>query len=354
MLLQLALDLPEAADRPHFWRIFCRHCWPVLPITQMGFLAPDRARPQIMAGGNDSWMGLDLKGEKLQLFLSSMERPVAVENMPAFFKSTRDELRDAGAEWIIALKWEDEHLGNVLLELDPGYLDPDPTELLEELFIETSRLLSRYHDSHDNADVNLELVRILVSQHEKSRQGSNALTGTMVKQVGRLARVMAFPPDQERDLVYGCLLRDVGLFDKTEDFPRGDRTWSQEQRAMWLKHPEDGLGLLKEINIPQTILDAVKCHHERFDGKGFPQGIEGHAIPMVARVVAIAEHYAEMVTGADGQTPLSPVAAAELLRRSAGSRFDPDLVELFLKAVLPGGTRRRKGKTALPDLEPVV
>ena len=123
---------------------------------------------------------------------------------------------------------------------------------------------------------------------------------------------------------------------------------------MWLKHPEDGLGLLKEINIPQTILDAVKCHHERFDGKGFPQGIEGHAIPMVARVVAIAEHYAEMVTGADGQTPLSPVAAAELLRRSAGSRFDPDLVELFLKAVLPGGTRRRKGKTALPDLEPVV
>ena len=41
-------------------------------------------------------------------------------------------------------------------------------------------------------------------------------------------------------------------------------------------------------------------------------------------------------------------------RRSAGSRFDPDLVELFLKAVLPGGTRRRKGKTALPDLEPVV
>ena len=122
---------------------------------------------------------------------------------------------------------------------------------------------------------------------------------------------------------------------------------------MWRAHPADGLALLKDLNVPQTILDVVKCHHERFDGKGFPQGMEGHAIPLVARVVAIAEHYAEMVTGADGQTPLSPVAAAELLRRSTGSRFDPDLVELFLKAVLPGGARKRTGKSMLPELEPV-
>ncbi len=217
VLLQLALDLPEAVDRPHFWRIFARHSWPVLPVMQMGFLAADRGRPQVMVGGNDSWMGMDLGSEKLQMFFSSMERPVAVENMPVFFKSTRQELRDAGVDWIVALKWDGEHLGTVLLELNQDFYCNDATGLLEELFTETSRLLHRYDGSNDVADVNLELVRILVALREKRSFGTDANATAMVAHVNRLARVMAFPPDQERDMIYGCLLRDIGLFDKHDE-----------------------------------------------------------------------------------------------------------------------------------------
>ncbi|HPF69537.1 MAG TPA: hypothetical protein PLQ13_02605, partial [Candidatus Krumholzibacteria bacterium] len=216
VLLQLALDLPEAVDRPHFWRIFARHGWPVLPINQLGFLAADRARPQIMVGGNDSWMGLDLGNERLQLYFATIERPVAVANMPSFFKDVRHEMRQAGVDWVVSLKWDGAHLGTVLLELNRDFTCDDTTGLLEELFTETSRLLHRYDGSNDNADVNLELVRILVSLHEKHTSGSDANTAAMVAHISRLARVMAFPPDQERDLVYGCLLRDVGLFDKAD------------------------------------------------------------------------------------------------------------------------------------------
>lgn len=355
VLLQLALDLPEALDRPHFWRIFARHCWPVLPVRQLGFLGADRPRPQIMVGGNDSWMALELGAEKLQLFFQSMERPVAVGNMPSFFQDVRDELDAAGAQWIVALKWEGVNLGTVLLELDSAYRDVDPTELLEELFTEISRLLSRYDGSNDNADVNLELVRILVSLRERNCSGSDVLTSTMTKHVARLARVMAFPPDQERDLLYGCLLRDIGLFDRNDDFMDADKKWSPAKREVFRKHPDDGMALLANLKLPQSIVDVVRCHHERFDGKGFPRGLEGHRIPLAARVVAVAEHYAEMVTGSDGQSPLSPEAAAELLRRSSGSRFDPDLVDLFLKAVLPAAGRKLPASKSVPQevLEPV-
>ena len=355
VLLQLALDLPEALDRPHFWRIFARHCWPVLPVRQLAMLSPDRARPQIMVGGNDSWLGLELGAEKLQLFFQSMERPVAVGNMPSFFQGVRDELAEAGAQWIVALKWEGANLGTVLLELDSAYRDVDPTALLEELFTETSRLLSRYDGSHDNADVNLELVRILVLLRDKNCSGSDSLTSTMTKQVTRLARVMAFPPDQERDLLYGCLLRDIGLFDRNDDFLDTDKKWSPAKREIFRRHPDDGMALLSGLKLPQSIVDVVRCHHERFDGKGFPRGLDGHRIPLAARVVAVAEHYAEMVTGADGQSPLSPEAAAELLRRNSGSRFDPDLVDLFLKAVLPAAGRKRPAPVSVPQevMEPV-
>ncbi len=352
VLLQLALDLPEAVDRPHFWRIFARHSWPVLPVTQLGFLAPERARPQVMLGGNDSWMGLDLGGEKLQLFFSTMERPVAVQNMPVFFKTTRQEMRNARVDWIVSLKWDGEHLGTVLLEMNPDFTCDDATGLLEELFTETARLLHRYDGSNDNADVNLELVRILVSQREKRAFGSDANSAAMVAHINRLARVMAFPPDQERDLVYGCLLRDIGLFDKDEAVSGIGFDVPPELRERFRRHPDEGVALLAGLNLPASILDVVRAHHERFDGRGFPRGLKGRDIPLAARVVAIVDYYTALVTGTQGRTALRPEAAAEVLRDKCGTEFDPELVEVFLRAVLPTALRRRAG-TPRHRLQPV-
>ncbi|MFN2371089.1 MAG: HD domain-containing phosphohydrolase [Candidatus Krumholzibacteriia bacterium] len=346
VLLQLALDLPEAVDRPHFWRIFARHSWPVLPVTQLGFLAPDRARPQVMLGGDDAWMGLDLGSEKLQLFFGTMERPVAVENMPGFFKANRQDLREAGVDWLVSLKWDSEHLGTILLELNPDFTCDDTTSLLEELFTETARLLHRYDGSVDNADVNLELVRILVSLREKRCFGTDANAMAMVAHVNRLARVMAFPPDQERDLIYGCLLRDIGLFDKSDE-----TALAPELRDRFRRHPDEGASLLAGLNLSSTITEVVRCHHERVDGKGFPRGLKGRDIPLSARVVAIVECYTALVTGTMGKTVLRPEAAAEVLRDRCGTEFDPELVEVFLRAVLPTAVRRRT--VAPPQLQPV-
>lgn len=347
VLLQLALDLPEAVDRPHFWRIFARHSWPVLPVTQLGFLAPDRARPQVVVGNNDSWIGLDLGSEKLQVYFGTMERPVAVENMPGFFKANRQEMRQAGVDWIVSLKWDGEHLGTVLLELNPDFVCDDATGLLEELFTETSRLLHRYDGSVDNADVNLEMVRILVSQREKRCFGTDANAMAMVSHVNRLARVMAFPPDQERDLIYGCLLRDIGLFDKCDE-----TALAPELRDRFRRHPDEGAALLAGLSLSTSIMEVVRCHHERFDGKGFPRGLKGRDIPLAARVVAIVDCYTALVTGTMGKTVLRPEAAAEVLRDKCGTEFDPELVEVFLRAVLPTAIRRRGGAPR-PELHPV-
>jgi HD-GYP domain-containing protein (c-di-GMP phosphodiesterase class II)/anti-anti-sigma regulatory factor len=340
VLLQLALDLPEAVDRPHFWRIFARHSWPVLPVSQLGFLAADRTRPQIMIGGNDSWMGLDLGADRLQLFFSTMERPVAVANMPGFFKAVRQEMQQAGVEWIVALKWDGEHLGTVLLEMHPDFNCDDATGLLEELFTETSRLLHRYDGSNDNADVNLELVRILVSLRERQCFGTDANAAAMVAHISRLARVMAFPPDQERDLMYGCLLRDVGLFDKDEQAAVAGPDAPPELRERYRRHPDEGAALLAGLNLPATIMDVVRCHHERFDGRGFPRGLKGRSIPLAARVVAVVDHYTALVTGTMGRAVLKPEAAALVMRELSGTDFDPELVEMFLSAVLPSARRR--------------
>jgi len=333
VLLKLALDLPDADDRPHFWRLFARHTWPVMPLRHLAFLGPDRSRPQVLAGDNMRWESLDLGGKRLQQFFRSMERPVAVENLPVFFKDVKKILLTSGADWLVSLAWEDNHLGTAIIGMEESFEHEEPADLIGELFDETARLLTRFDDSNDNADVNLQLVRILVAQREKRCLGNDRLTQAIVEHVNRLARVMGFPPDQERDLIYGCLLRDIGLIDKEDDLMRPPEQMDPTQWPVYRRHPADGAKLLENLNLPRTIVDVVHCHHERFNGDGFPRGLKGREIPLAARVVTVVENYVAMVIGTDGQDPIKPETAARILNDNLGERYDPDIVSVFLKAI---------------------
>ena len=347
VLLRLALDLPDADDRPHFWRIFGRNLWPVLPMRTLAFLGPDQRRPQVMIGRNESLLALDLSSKKLKNYFRTIERPVEVCNFPSFFKETKTALEDAGAEWVVGLKWEENFLGTIILTCEPQFEAEAPEELIGELFTETARLLSRFDGSHENADVNLELVRILMGQREKRMYGSDDMTQAMVAHVHRLARVMGFPPDQERDLIYGCLLRDIGLIDKDDALMGTPERMDPVQWSLFKRHPEEGAGLLTDLNLPRTIMDVVSHHHERFSGEGFPKGLKGNKIPLAARVVTVVENYVAMVTGTEDRLPVSPQDAARILRDNLGTRYDPDIVELFLKAVLPEFSRTPDGIIAV-------
>lgn len=347
VLLRLALDLPDADDRPHFWRIFGRNLWPVLPLRTLAFLGPDQRRPQVMIGQNESLLALDLSSKKLRNYFRTIERPVEVCNFPSFFKETKTALEEAGAEWVVGLNWEENFLGTVILTCESQFEAEEPQELIGELFVETARLLARFDDSHENADVNLELVRILMGQREKRMYGSDDMTQAMVAHVHRLARVMGFPPDQERDLIYGCLLRDIGLIDKEDALMGTPERMDPVQWSLFRRHPEEGAGLLTDLNLPRTIVDVVRHHHERFSGEGFPQGLQGNKIPLAARVVTVVENYVAMVTGTEDRLPVSPQDAARILRDNLGTRYDPDIVELFLKAVLPEFSRTPEGIVAV-------
>ncbi len=345
VLLQLALNLPDADDRPHFWRLFARHTWNVMPLRYLAFLGPAMSRPQVVAGDNSRWTGLDLSDKKLQSYFRGMERPVATENLPAFFKGTKVSLADSGADWLITLKWDGEYLGTAIIGLEAEYSDDNPAERLMEIFAETSRLLARFDGSNDNADINLNLVKLLLGEREKRCFGHDQLTEAIVDHVHRLARVMGFPPDQERNLTYGCLLRDIGLMSKGDDLMVPPEEMDPTQWPVYRRHPEDGATLLAKLNLPQTIVDVVHCHHERFNGEGFPRGIAGREIPLAARLVTVVENYVSMVIGTGGREPIQPDTAARIMSDNLGQRYDPDIVNLFLQAIRSDSDKSGDGAT---------
>jgi len=331
-LLELALNLPDADDRPHFWRLFARHVWRVLPLKNLAFLAPRMHRAQIIAGDSDDWRGINLGEKKLQHFFRSMERPVEVACLPTFFKEIKSSLTGTGSQWIIGLNWDQEFLGTVFISMEDSFKAAEPFELLVDLFAETSRLLSRFDDSHDVADVNMNLVRILIAQREQRCYGSDQFTGAICDELHRLANVMGFPPEQERNLIYGCLLRDIGLISEDDTLMRDPDQMDPTQWPVYRQHPTTGSQLLSGMKLPQTILDVVRCHHERFNGQGFPKGLEGRRIPLAARVVTVVENYVAMTLGTGGHQPMSAETVAAILRENVDDRYDPDIVSLFLKA----------------------
>ena len=346
VLLKLVMDLPKADDDHHFWRIFSRHAWSVLQLNELAYLPPGRTRPQAILNQKNFRMGLDLGNERLQHFFRSTERPIEVKNFPSFFKDIKTNLTAAGVTWAIGLNWDKEYLGTILMDgvSDPG--DDSVLTQLADLFSHTSRMFAQFGEKKDSADDSLAVVRILTAQREKRVFGADDMTSAIVKQVDLLAKEMGFPPDQKRNLLYGCLLRDIGLIDKSDRLMAAHATLNAKQLAEYRLHPQQGADLLDGLKLPSTIVDVVRCHHEHFDGEGFPAGISGRKIPLAARVVTLVEGYVKLITGAAGRRALSAQDAGRIILQNKEGRYDPDLAVVFLAAV------RNQSRSREDSLEP--
>lgn len=93
------------------------------------------------------------------------------------------------------------------------------------------------------------------------------------------------------------------------------------------KHPEIGYHILKSADAYSRLAEFVLSHHERWDGKGYPRGISGEDIPLVSRIVTVADAYDSMTSYRTYRDALSHEEAIEELKRCSGTQFDPDIIK---------------------------
>ena len=98
-------------------------------------------------------------------------------------------------------------------------------------------------------------------------------------------------------------------------------------------HSESGASILDAVPSMKEIVDAIRHHHERWDGKGYPDGLQGDAIPLESRILAVADTYDAITTARPYSEARSPKEAIEEIRRCSGTQFDPAVVDAFLRAV---------------------
>jgi HD-GYP domain-containing protein (c-di-GMP phosphodiesterase class II) len=111
---------------------------------------------------------------------------------------------------------------------------------------------------------------------------------------------------------------------------------SPEEMAHIREHPEIGAEILVHIKQLEAVIPAVRYHQERCDGLGYPEGLKGEEIPLASRVIAVADTFDAMTTDRPYRPRLSDEAAANEIERGAGTQFDLDVVEAFLRAYRQG------------------
>jgi len=129
-------------------------------------------------------------------------------------------------------------------------------------------------------------------------------------------------------------LHDIGKISIDESILNNENVLSNSELTQIKQHPEIGYRLLGATNEFYALANAVLAHHERWDGKGYPNGVKGEAINWKARALAIADAYDAMVSERPYKASLSKEEAIAEIKKNAGAQFDPDIARVFVEKVL--------------------
>lgn len=146
----------------------------------------------------------------------------------------------------------------------------------------------------------------------------------------RLARRLGVREDRMIHLRWGAMLHDVGKMVVPDTIlskpgPLSDPEWQVMQR-----HPEYAYKLFSSVSFLEPALDVLYYHHERWDGTGYPQGLKGEEIPLLARIFSVVDVWDSLRSDRPYREKWSEERARTYLRENAGSQFDPNIVETFL------------------------
>ncbi|TMB68854.1 MAG: HD domain-containing protein [Chloroflexi bacterium] len=207
---------------------------------------------------------------------------------------------------------------------------------------EAASLKAQLEASRSNTDAIIERLCAALGMRDTVRDRE-------LERLSRLAsilvRQMRVPTEQAALVDQAAALRDIGkrgvaesVLLKEEDFTEHD--WREMKR-----HPEIGYRMLSEVSFLRELAEVVRCHHERYDGQGYPRGVSGEKIPIAARILSVLDAYVAMTSERPYRKTRTHEDAMQEVLRHAGTQFDPVVVRALAEAERRGlfGEGRENG-----------
>jgi putative nucleotidyltransferase with HDIG domain len=152
-----------------------------------------------------------------------------------------------------------------------------------------------------------------------------------------IANRLRLSEEKRRRITYGALLHDIGKLGVMENVLHKKGKLDASEWELLKSHPEVGAQIVEKMEFLTETAEIVKHHHESWNGKGYPDGLQGEDIPLGARIVCVADSYDAMTTNRSYRMALSSEQAIERLEAGAGTQFDPQIVKFFVRHIREKG-----------------
>jgi HD-GYP domain-containing protein (c-di-GMP phosphodiesterase class II) len=184
----------------------------------------------------------------------------------------------------------------------------------------------------------LEGIVVTLARAVEDRDHSSAgLSEKVAHWAMQLGTAIGLPDDQLTYLYKAALLHDVGTLSVPVGVLSKEGRLDPSEFSQVKRHPVVGEEILGALPRAQQLLPAVRHHHERIDGAGYPDGLGGDAIPLFARIISIADAFVAMTSDRPYRRRRSKEEAIRTLEQGAGKQWDANLVERFLRLVADTG-----------------
>jgi HD-GYP domain-containing protein (c-di-GMP phosphodiesterase class II) len=147
-----------------------------------------------------------------------------------------------------------------------------------------------------------------------------------------LAVRLGLPPDQIEIVRQSALMHDIGKIGCVMNLNKPGKL-TQEEYEIFKRHPGYGKDILDPIRFLHPLIPGVHLHHERWDGRGYPLGLKGNDVPLIARIIAVADTYDAMTSDRAYRRALPHEVAVGEIERCSGSQFDPEVAHSFTEGI---------------------
>lgn len=206
----------------------------------------------------------------------------------------------------------------------------------EELNKTYDQLKLRYMDT-------IEALRQAVDAKDFYTRGHSDRVAYYAVKIGEAAGLTM---QEMETLRISGIFHDIGKIGTADDILLKTDKLNEKELQEIQKHPLKGARILSAVSMFKDVVPVVKCHHERIDGTGYPEGIKGDEIPLLARIISVSDAFDAMMSDRLYRTKLNLEEARQQLLNGAGTQFDENIVDLFLKLIDGAGYGEMLKETA--------
>ncbi|MDD2371210.1 MAG: PAS domain S-box protein [Firmicutes bacterium] len=172
-------------------------------------------------------------------------------------------------------------------------------------------------------------VQVILNTLNEKNKRERIHSQNVSKICKKIAEIMKFEPEVVKEIELAGLLHDIGKIAIDENILNKKGALTAIEFEQIKRHPESGYQIMKSVDAYTKLADYILYHHERWDGKGYPRGLAGDNIPLIARIINVADSYEAMTANRSYRKGMTHEEALAELKKCSGTQFDPYIVATF-------------------------